>query len=277
MASTEVAKKEAAQPPAVLNPKLKDTSVFTGDAADVLIPRILIAQATSKVVADEKVSFGNFYRSTTLETLGGKGKPLSFVPLTHWKNWVILKRNAKNIYEFERIEEFTPENRAREWEWKAKSDKGVEEQWKAEQNLNFFGLLTKDIETDLAARAEFKKTGKLPNIAHSLMPCCISFKSTGYKAGKTLVTHFAKAADFEVAPFVSTFLIDTEKGNAESGSFYVPVVTQADAPTPEAFLDVCVKWKGIVGTQKVKIDDEDVNQRADIESVTRNKDGTVLV
>ncbi len=277
-AQNQVAKKEAAAPPAVLNPKLRDTQAFVGDAADILIPRILVAQATSKCVADEKVAFGSLFRSTSLETVGGKGKPLSFIPLTHWKSWVLLKRaNEKKPYEFDSIEEFTPENRGRPWTWEGKNPEGVLEQWKAEQNLNFFALLLTDIDRDAAAREAFLKTGKMPNLSHSLSPVAISFKSTGYKAGKILVTHFAKASDFGVAPFVSVFQLDTEKGNADAGSFYVPTLVQADDPTPEKYFDVAMKWRDIVGKQKVKIDEDDVAPRAGVESVVKNKDGTVLV
>lgn len=264
--STEVATRA---PAAVAVLREEKEWAFQGDASDILIPRILLAQSTSKVVQDEKVAFGQLYRSTTLEALGGKDKPLALIPLYMTKTWVFSQK-VGGKYEFRAIEPFTEENRNEPWQF-TRPGNPVQE-WKREQNLNFFCLLPTDIAKDQEARAQ-AAAGEIPDLDASLLPCVISFKSTSYKAGKTLVTHFAKAADFNMAPFVNFFEVKTTKTTNDQGTFYVLEVLKG-GKTEKAHQELCKRWRNIVSNTAVKIDDSDVEERNEVETMTRAADGT---
>ncbi len=253
--------------------KVRDDSGFTGDASDILIPKLLLGQSTSKAVQDEKVPFGMIYRSTTLEVVGGKDKPVAVIPLSHTKTWV-LSEKVGGKFEFRRVEPFTAENRDLPWTFTEAKEGRQQTEWKREASLNFFVLLPADIVRDLEAREMIAKTGELPDTEASLLPCALMFKSTSYKTGKTLVTHFAKAADFTVKPHVTTFNLATEKVSNDQGTFYVLKLEKL-GPTEKRFLDTCDKWRNIVGKQNVKIDDSDLQRSEDVESVVKRADGTV--
>lgn len=238
---------------------------FEGDATDILIPKILLAQSTSKAVQDEKVSFGQLYKSTTFEVLGGKDKPVSIIPLYHTKTWV-LSQKVGGKYEFRAVEPFTAENKDKPWEFTQ-----VGQEWKREQSLNFFVLIPTEIEKDLAAREQAAQ-GEIPDLDASLLPAVLSFKSTSYKSGKTLVTHFAKASDFGLPPFVKYFQLTTEKTTNDRGTFYVLKV-ESGGKTEQHQLAACDKWRGIVAHQPVKIDDSDLTNKDDVDVATRSADG----
>lgn len=227
---------------------------FEGDTSDILIPKLLIGQSTSKVVQDEQVSFGQIWRSTTGEAVGGKGEPVKFIPLSMHKNWVVFKKGSSR-FEFCRVDKFTP---GENLDWYFEED-GI--QMKREQCLNFYGLLPSDIEADLSARENFAKTGELPDDDAGLFPCLLQFKSTSYKAGKAIVTHFAKMADFGAPPYAAYFEIDTEKQQNDEGIFYV-YTAKRGGKTPDQYGETCHKWHGIVRNQNVKVDDSDLSENS---------------
>lgn len=267
--STEIQKAGASALPAIMG---KDWGKFEGDASDILIPKLLVGQSTSKAVTDEKVSFGQVYRSTTLEPLGGKAKPFEIIPLTLSKTWILSEKVAGK-FEFRGVEPFTAENAQKPWVWSESKD-GKTQEWKREQALNFYVLLPRDIAADLAARKAFEESGELPDTEASLLPCLLQFKSTSYKSGKTLVTHFAKAADFNVPPFVTTFSLDTEKIQGDQNAWYIFKVEKAGKTDP-AYLGACDKWRSIVKQHAVKVDDSDLMGDSEVVSVERSADGEV--
>ncbi len=245
---------------------------YEGDVTDILIPKLLIGQSTSKLVQDEKLAFGQVWRSTTGEVMGGKGKAFQVIPLSMFKTWV-LSEKVGGKFEFRGVEPFTPANKDREWVWTEKKD-GKTTEWKRVQTLNFHVLLPADVATDLKARRAFQETGELPDTQASLLPCVLQFQSTGYKVGKILATHFAKAADFGVPPFVNTFLVDTDKVTGDQNSWYVFTVTNAGKTSPD-FLDACAKWRGIVAKPGIKIDDSDLENHDTVDVMTRDASGAV--
>lgn len=227
---------------------LKGNWEFAGDAADILIPKILTAQFTSKFVQSEEVQAGQLVKSTSLDVIGGKDKPVQIIPLHHTKNWVVSKK-VQGKYEFQRFEPFSQAHRDLSWEY----DEGGAS-WKREMSLNFFVLIPSDIDADLIARKAIKETGSIPDVEASLLPCMLAFKSTSYKAGKSLVTHFAKAAEFGLPPFVNYFNLTTEKVTNDRGTFFVLNVDRG-GKTNDDHLGPCAKWHNIVARQSMKVDD----------------------
>lgn len=224
---------------------------FQGDPSDILIPRILIGQSTSKAVQDEKLAFGQLFRSTTNEILGGKGKPFSFIPLYMTKTWVISEKKGGR-FEFRSIEPFTADNKDLPWTW---IDRNIE--WKREQSLNFFVLLPSDVGRDLSARRALIEKGEIPDLDASLLPCVLSFKSSSFKAGKILVTHFAKASDFNIPPYVNVFKLDSEVKQNDTGAKFYVMTIEKEGKTDPAMLPVCKKWRETVSQQAIKVDEPD--------------------
>jgi hypothetical protein len=258
--STEIVQKErsgALAHPALSGGKWNN---FDGDVSDILIPKLLVGQATSKLVQEEKVNFGQVWRSTTGQVLGGKGKAFEVIPLFHFKNWIISEKVAGR-FTFRGVEPFTAENRDKPWVWTETRD-GKTTEWKREQALNFYVLLPADIAADQAARKAFQESGELPDTEASLLPCLLQFKSTAFKSGKIIVTHFAKAADFGVPPFVNKFRIDTEKLTGDQTAWFV-LKAEPAGKTPPEYLETCAKWRAIVEKQNVKVDDSDLTADAD--------------
>lgn len=251
--------------------ELKGDWTFKGDVHDILIPKLLVGQATSKLVQEEKIAFGQVFRSTTREVLGGKGNPFMVVPLYHFKNW-ILNEKVGGKFVFRGVEPFTAENQDKPWVWTEQKE-GKTTEWKREQALNFYVLLLPDIVRDQQARKAFAESRELPDTEASLLPCLLQFKSTSYKAGKILVTHFAKAADFDVPPFVNVFNLDTEKVTGEQNSWFIwkPANT---GKTPVEYLKTCAKWRDIVAKQSVKVDDSDLV--GDVEATSAAADAAEL-
>lgn len=230
---------------------------FKGDATDILIPKILLAQSTSKAVQDERVGFGQLYKSTTFDVIGGKDKPVAITPLHYTKNWVLSKK-VGGKFEFQKFEPFTEANRDFPWDFE---EAGTP--WKREAVLSFFVLVNAEITKDLEARKGVQERGEIPDIEASLVPSVLAFKSTSYKAGKTLVTHFAKAAEFGLPPFVNYFNLTTEKVTNEQGTFYVLVVDRG-GKTSDEHLAACHKWHTLVARSgAVKVDNSDLQGHSD--------------
>lgn len=226
-------------------------TAFRGDASDILIPKLLIGQATSKAVQDDRIKFGEIFRSTTLEAVGGRDKPVAIIPLSHTKTWVVSQK-VGGKFEFRQQLPYKPAtDKELPWTWTADGS-----EWKREQSLNFYVLLPADVSRDLEARQLFADTGELPDVEASLLPCALSFKSTSYKAGKTLVTHFAKAADFAAQPYISIFNLYTDKTMNDQGTFYTLRVERY-GKTPLELIPTCEKWQALVAGD-VKVDDSDL-------------------
>lgn len=264
------------KPGALAHPAMAGNwSRFEGDVSDILIPKLLVGQATSKLVQEEKVAFGQVFRSTTGEALGGKGKPFKVVPLFLFKNW-ILSEKVGGKFVFRGVEPFSAENRDKPWVWTEQKE-GKTTEWKREQALNFYVLLLPDIASDQKARKAFLESGELPDTEASLLPCLLQFKSTSYKSGKTLVTHFAKAADFGVPPFVNVFEIDTEKVTGDQNSWFI-YKAASGGKTPPEYLETCAKWRAIVEKQNVKVDDSDLAGDPEaIDVMERSHDGSAEI
>jgi hypothetical protein len=62
---------------------------------DILIPKILVTQHTSKRLKDGKCAYGDIYDSVNGEIFGNMEHPVQFIPFHLEKNWVEYTINAK--------------------------------------------------------------------------------------------------------------------------------------------------------------------------------------
>lgn len=229
---TAVAKKEETQ--------MQKTQAPQGEqilASDVIIPKLWLMQGLSELVADGKAIAGQIVRSTSGEVVGDPKTALEFIPLTFQNKWVIQEKIGKK-YEYRKtlnrdggledahkeVTDQTGENLP--WDFK---HNGTE--WKRVKVLNVFALLVNDVKAEQAEFDKFKATGEVPDLNKTLMPVVISFRSTSYNAGKSVVSHFVKAlspaqARFGVKPYQYTLNLKCYQDKNDMGSFYVYEVTQ---------------------------------------------------
>lgn len=213
-------------------------------ASDIIIPKLWLMQGLSDLVAADKAKAGEIRRSTNEELVGGPNSPVEFIPITFQNKWVIQEKVGKK-FEYRKtvsrdgglqdamkiITDRTGENL--EWEFQ---HNGTD--WKRVKVLNVFALLVNDIKAEQAEFEKFKKTGEVPDLNKTLLPVVISFRSTSYNAGKTVVSHFAKAMApaqqrFGVKAYHYTQVLKCYQDKNDQGSFYVYEVVQGRKCTNE--------------------------------------------
>lgn len=229
----------------------------TFDPKDVLIPKLLLMQPISELVADGKVSAGSVIKSTSEEVVGGKDEPVKIIPLSIFKTWVVMEKIG-NKFEYRRTEPYTSQNANRQWEW---TENGAS--WQANMSINLYALLPQDIAREQKALAALEKTGELPDPDDALLPVVVSFTRTSFKTGKEVATHFAKAESFNTPAAGTTLGLTTEFVKGEKGSYYIFNLTKVGR-TPLVELQAAKRWYDIVtSAQALKVDDSDLKAASD--------------
>lgn len=154
-------------------------------STDVVIPRLLLCQGLSDAVAARKAQQGDMIRSTTLEKVGDPDQPVEIVPLTFRNRWMI-QEVVGGKPEFRGWEDRNARNETLPWEYQDGA-----KQMKRVKVIELFALLPRDIEAEAKA-LEALERGELPDLDATLLPVVVTFRSTSYKAGQGVVTHFAK-------------------------------------------------------------------------------------
>jgi hypothetical protein len=222
------------------------------DATDILIPKLLMAQALSEVVSQGSVAQGSIYKSTTGEVLAARDKSISFLPLLSWKTWRVSEVTGTKP-EFARREPMTDPNVPLEWQENGKA-------MRRDREMNFYILLPSDIEREAKALAALEKTGELPSPDDALLPCVITFTRTSYGAGKVLATHFAKAGHFNLPPYVSVLGLSLAQEKNDFGTFYRwEVTSKTERPTTALERHAAEKWCATLRHAEVRVDEaEDI-------------------
>jgi hypothetical protein len=133
---------------------------------DVIIPKLWLMQASSKLVGARKAQMGDLVNSATGEVVGNIDDGIEMVPFFVDKVWIINEFNPQNN-QFDYKETIAIDASNEDWPW---SDKVNGVAVKRTRCLNFFALLPNEI----------KKGNSLP--------FQVSFRGTSLKAGKQLMT-----------------------------------------------------------------------------------------
>ena len=147
----------------------QDLGEFTGQTwgsenvttEDLIVPKILLMQATSALVADGKASPGHFVHSMDKTKLGDKENPVEIIIFGSYKSWVEYKDDT-----YLKSYQWTAENA--DQEWNDTDIDGAEIQRKLIRN--YYCLLPKDIESGIP------------------FPMVLSCKGMSAQAGKWLAT-----------------------------------------------------------------------------------------
>jgi hypothetical protein len=247
--STEVMKKEES----ALAVTEADMSGETVLNSDVIIPKLLLMQGLSELVSERKATQGDMVRSTTGEKLGDPEHPVSFIPIT-FKNYWLLQEKVGDKPEYRGMEPRNAANEMLEWEFKKN---GAD--WKRTKVINVFALLPQDIDAETSEIAKFKETGIAPDLNKTLLPVVISFRSTGYSAGRAVATHFTKAKamkKFNVKPYAYYMNLSCYADKNAKGTFYVFDVKPGGQITPSQ-LQAAESWYQILSTRDVQVDERD--------------------
>ncbi len=203
------------------------------DSSDILVPRVQLCQAMSKIVKAGDAVEGALINTVTKERIGGFGdakktelKAVPFIVVKSFKTWAISeKKQGETKFKFVRTIPMTSENALLPQE---ETINGVQIQ--NDRCLNFM-LLT---EEELAQG--------------SAMPMVLTFKRTSYKAGQVIVSALKRLQmqNPKVNMWDLKFTLSVEtKVNDEGDEWVILSVKPGAASTPEE-RQVAFEWFSIL-------------------------------
>lgn len=183
-------------------------------SSDILLSRILLMQGLSPLVSEKrKFQIGDIVRSIVEEKIGDDKNPIKFIPLRFDNFWVVKEAKKQGQKQkFVRLEVRNAKNETLEWDFQ----EGGKDMQRVKA-LNVLALLESDVERAAAPLAE----GALPDLNKTLLPVMISFQSTSYKAGQSVVTHFAAARKNNVEPHKYGLTLSCYQDKNDQGVFMV--------------------------------------------------------
>lgn len=206
-------------------------------AANLLIPRILTVQNTSKMLVKWKAAPGDFRESLEGKCLAKVTEPLEFIPFYLTDSWFHSKKE-KDRWVFDKVEPRKNEN----YEYIEKNEAGVEVA-KHEKVINAFVLLP----------SELKEKGP------AALPYLLSFRGaqTFKEGGQKLATLAYQLKRAGKGPASHVFTVVSNPYSNEKGNFYVLEVKQGRATTAEE-LQAAFDWYQQIRASRdsIRVDDE---------------------
>lgn len=193
--ANELVTKEAAVPTTIMAADMA-WGADEVEATDIRIPRILLMQSQSEMVAERKAQAGDIIESTFGNKLGDDKNPIKLVPIYIFKDWKIEKMiNGK--YEYFGREDFTVSN----------SNKPREEVINGEQfrnvlGINVLGMLAHEMEDP------------------SALPVMVTFRMTSMNAGKDISTLAVRAKGVGKPAAYYTITLGCDFTKNDKGNFF---------------------------------------------------------
>lgn len=226
-----------------------DSSVLQDiDMHDLLIPKLLLAQSTSKLVQDEKCLAGQQVNSVTGEVVADRGQDAEFVILHSFKSWVrYLMEDGQPKFIGEVPFSVENSNLPRE-------EETPEGTIKNQICLSFFILPKK--EAHLA----------------STLPMLASMKMTNFTTGRALINHIAQLGAIKKNPWAKSIVLSSVKKSNDKSTWYIQQYRMGsiiDMSTEEgqAINENAKMWRNIVKGGNVKVDTEEDAQVVSPESI----------
>lgn len=182
-----------------------DWGADNAENRDMLMPRLALMHATSKLVQADKATAGEMINTATGKVIAAKGELLEIIPVKLLpKTWVVSvdKKYART--------ELAKPGEDREWE-----EETSEGTVKNERCLNFYVLLRKELEGGEA------------------MPYMLSFKGTSFKAGQKLVNHFKLSQGLKKAPARTAWKLGSENRSNDTNTWKVWSIEEGDFTSAE--------------------------------------------
>jgi len=217
---------------------LDDWGVPEVSSNDILIPKILVMQGLSELLAEGHAQIGEFRDSVNGDLLGSIDKPVEIIPFHCDKVWIISKKvQGQGRHDYVETVPVTRENE--DWLWQEMDSDGTE--IRRDRTMNFYCLLPKHIEEGGA------------------MPYIVSFNRTSSRNGKKLFTQMfitnRQAGKVPPAKVISLF---GKREKNDQGTFIVKdVKTSRDSTVKE--VNACFDLYKMVQAGKTKVDNTDVS------------------
>lgn len=228
----ETTKNKKAATPAVKAQNLPTTTAdFTEgswdteavDTKDIIIPKILLMHGTSDLVKKGVRNQGEIVKSVTGEVVAKRGETVDVIVFEKWKEWRIMKKNpASGRFEYLRLETWTPENDALEWEYTEGGDT-----FRRDKTMNFYGVIAKEAE------------------AGNAFPVKLSFVRTGFKTGLKIADAYARALMEKQPPTRQVFKIGSELVTGKEETYFAFTAEAGEAST-EAQKKAALTWRQVV-------------------------------
>jgi hypothetical protein len=229
---------------------------------DVLIPRLLLMQGQSDFVQERKAQQGDIVRSDTVEKRGDPDNTVEFIPLSQTPVWFIENKPPKGQrFEFRGKVPRTAMNARDQWQYSADSegkevpmgDPRAFGEWRRVQGVEVFALLPKDID-NFQAELDKAAKGETPDLSRALTPVVITFRSTGMSAGKAVVTHFTRAAQFRQKPYNFSLELACFLDSNDDGSFYVfELRGAAPKPIADKYKEAVTYWANLIESKGAEL------------------------
>lgn len=201
-----------------------DTEVV--DTTDLIIPKILLMHPTSELVKAGKRNIGEIIKSTTEEVVAKRDQSFDVIVFAKWKEWRIMKKEkGGERYQFERLEQWTPENDQLPWDFEEDG-----EVMRRDKTLNFYALIAKEA-------AEGKA-----------YPVKLSFTRGGFKAGHKIADAYSRAIMEKQAPTRQLFKIGSVLVQADD-SYFAFTVNPGEAST-DIQKQNALHWRNVVNKAK---------------------------
>lgn len=217
------------------------------DATDFIPPRVKVVQAMSQEAQDGRAVVGDFYNTLTGENYG---KSLRFIPLTTFKNRILIVRP-------ERREEIN----------KALKTAGVKAQIEGD-GLQCRSLdMIEGVGVPGMACAECPLSqwnGKLPPLCSESYNVTamnelgdliiLSFSKSAAKTGKKLISTMRMRRE---KPWTTVFEVTTRKESNDRGTFAVPEFRATGERTDETLLRVAQGWIAELSGRVIDLTEEE--------------------
>lgn len=221
MSKKEVTKKEET----ALAPAEQASFVNDLDASDIIIPKVLLMQAISQLVEQDKAKQGDFVHSLDEVVVGSKeSSPVEFIVLGMFKTLQTFENNN-----YIKTEALTPENSSLPWE---EVSAGIK--INRTKTMNYYVIRPDDVEN------------------MTVFPMVLTFKRTSLKGGKKLATKLMILHEFGAASYAKTFNLVAKSEEGEKGKYYVMDVIDGRKST-DVEISQAVKWSERLKTDNVQV------------------------
>jgi hypothetical protein len=229
-------------------------------ASNVIIPKLLLMQKTSKLVDDDsiEVGVGDIVRSTSKEVLASKGDGVEIIPLHTYDTWVNYDVSDGSP-KFVGIEPCTLQNEGLEWDYEVDG-----KAFRRDKTINVYGL----VKSDVVEHVEAKEKGG----STLLFPVLVCFSRTSHRAGKVIASHFFMCKNARQPAPATVFRLHSDRRSNDQNSWYAWEVARSGA-TEEILLGECRQWYNILkdSLHTQKVDHSDLEEEsAPVEKVDTN-------
>ncbi len=206
------------------------------DNKDLLLPKLLLMQGLSQLVAAGEAGTGDIINSLSKKVLGGKQKPVEIIPIMAMKSWIYFEKKGDK-YNYVRVEEFNAANSDRAME--GVTAEGVA--YRYDRSFDVYGLVASEAKDPTA------------------LPVMVSFRRTSYMAGKKVATFFKRCEMARKPPASKTLLLTSAMQKNDLGTFFTYDIAEG-RETDKNDLAKAYEWYKLVKRGSHHVDDSDLSE-----------------